>query len=105
MMLKMVISASRAPASSTNMSVAHHRVGDRHELVRRVVVEADRRREARLEPRVAREQLAMSPRVARAQDDDEVVAVVLGALHQRVERLLAEGVAVVGDERVGLVDE
>ena len=57
-----------------------------------------------LTDRVAREQLPHVGRVS-GENDDEIIAVVLGELHERVERLLAKRVAVVGDERVRLVDE
>ena len=53
--------------------------GDQHQLVGGVVGELDRRGEARLEAGVAREQRAHVAGVAR-EDDDEVVAVVLGEL-------------------------
>eukprot|EP00965_Chrysotila_dentata_P002487 80741-Pleurochrysis_carterae.AAC.2 len=83
---------------------ALHAVGNLHELVGRVVLKLDSGDEARLDPRVGGAEPLHLVGVAR-EDDDEVVPVVLGQLDERVERLLAKGVALVGDDGVGLVDE
>src|SRR5437763_1735728 len=73
--------------------------------IRRVVGEVDLAREARAQPGVRLEEAMHEPRVA-GDDHDEAVAVVLHALEQRLDRLVAEVEPVgVTSQRVRLVDE
>ena len=81
--------------------------GEREQLGRGVPGEPDPDREPRVQPGIAGQEVLHLPVVA-GQDDDEPVAVVLGALEQRLDRLVAEPVAVpfaVVDQAVGLIDE
>lgn len=78
-----------------------HLVRDRHQLRGAVIMERNSRRKARGETRVHLHQLFHLVRVA-GEDGDDVVAVVLEQLNECVERLPAERVLAVLDERVRL---
>ncbi len=81
-----------------------HRLEDGDELVGRVVREVDGLREARPQAGVRRDEILHLLRIAGG-DDDEVVAVVLEVLHQRVDGFLAEVPLVAAGQRVRLVDQ
>ena len=68
----------------------------------RTHLERDGRGKARPQPRVRREETAHLA-VISGEDDDEVIAMVLGQLDQRVERLLTELVALVGHDCIRLI--
>lgn len=70
----------------------------------RTHLERDGRGKARAQPRVRRKETAHLA-VVPGEDDNEVIAMVLGQLDQRVERLLTKLVALVGHDRVRLVDD
>mmetsp|Transcript_17318 Transcript_17318/g.51983 ORF Transcript_17318/g.51983 Transcript_17318/m.51983 type:complete len:283 (+) Transcript_17318:11-859(+) len=82
-----------------------HLPSNLEELIRRVVVEVEHRREAAPQTRVGRNELVHLSAVA-CQHHHEVRAVVLHQLEERVERLAAEGVlAVLSHQGIGLVHE